>query len=194
MTCDLKSAARQTAFAARKLAHARAAISTPMATAHLLDAIGPVPPGRIVAGYMSMRTEIDPTAAMHALHAAGTRLCVPVIEAAGQPLIFREWAPQAEMTEGPFGAGVPASGAWLAPDILIVPLVGFDAQLNRLGYGGGFYDRTLRNLRRDHPETRAIGFAYAGQRLPRIPVEATDERIDLIVTENGPLAAPSARA
>jgi 5-formyltetrahydrofolate cyclo-ligase len=82
-----------------------------------------------------------------ALHGAGARVCVPVIAGAGQPLDFREWLPGCAMVEGPFKALVPERGDWLTPDALIVPLVGFDRALNRLGYGGGFYDRTLARLR-----------------------------------------------
>lgn len=191
MTDDPKITARLAGFAARKAAHAHAITATAAATTHLLEAIGEVTPNHIAAGYMAIRTEIDPLAAMIQLHAAGATLCVPVIEAAGKPLTFREWSPGCEMIDGPFGAKVPANGAWLIPDILIVPLVAFDAHLNRLGYGGGFYDRTLHlyRTRTSDTATRAIGFAYAGQQVPQIPQDSTDEPIDLIVTENGPLAA-----
>lgn len=193
MTDDLKATARKAGFAARKLAHATADAATPKATAHLLAAIGEVAPGQIVSGYMPIRTEIDPLPAMRALHAMRARLCVPVIVAAGKPLIFREWHPGCAMVDGPFGAQVPASGAWLEPVILIVPLVAFDADLNRLGYGGGFYDRTLHQYRTRVP-IRAIGFSYAGQQLPQIPQEPTDEAIDLLVSENGPLVAAAKQA
>lgn len=189
MTDDLKATARKAAFAARKAAHASADTATPKATKHLLAAIGEVAPNHTVSGYMAIRTEIDPLPAMMQLHAAGATLCVPVIVGAGKPLMFREWHPGCEMVVGPFGAQVPASGAWLTPDTLIVPLVAFDARLNRLGYGGGFYDRTLHGYRNHNPRTRAIGFAYAGQELPNIPQEPTDETLDLLITENGPLAA-----
>ncbi len=188
MIDDLKTSLRKAAFVARQTAHASAETATPNATAHLLAGIGDVAPGVIVAGYMAIRTEIDPLPAMQALHAKGAVLCVPVIEGAGKPLLFREWHPGCEMVAGPFGAKVPAHGAWHTPGILIVPLVAFDADLNRLGYGGGFYDRTLRQYRH-HSSIHAIGFAYAGQQLPTVPQEPTDEPIDLIITEQGPLAA-----
>jgi 5-formyltetrahydrofolate cyclo-ligase len=187
-----KSIARKAAFAARKLAHASADIATPEAAVHLLAAIGD-PRGLCIAGYMPIRTEIDPLPAMRKLHAEGARLCVPVIEADGHPLKFRQWRPDGPMTDGPFGAQVPADGAWLTPEVVIVPLVAFDLQLNRLGYGGGFYDRTLEQLRRTAP-VRAIGFAYAGQELPNVPQEPTDQPIDMVVTEHGPLAAPRVQA
>lgn len=194
MTEDAKSAARKAAFAARKTAHsdALADARAAAATGHLLAAIGPAR-GRIVSGYMPIRTELSPLPAMARLHAAGARICVPVIAGGGLPLDFREWTPDAAMETGPFGARIPVRGEWLVPEILVVPLVGFDAAFNRLGYGGGFYDRTLERLRRAAP-TRAIGFAYAAQQLSRIPREPTDQPLDALVTESGPLAAPGPAA
>lgn len=198
---DRKSQIRKAGFAARKIAHANALTATPLATTHLIAAIGDVPRNQIVAGYMPIRTEIDVLPAMQALHDKAIRLCVPVIERANQPLVFREWHPDWPMEEGAFGAQIPSKGGYFVPDILIVPLVAFDARLNRMGYGGGFYDRTLHAMRnrdprytsRLSPPTRAIGFAYAGQELPTIPQERTDEPLDMIVTENGVLT-PKARS
>src|SRR5690606_13206435 len=111
--------------------------------------------GKVLAGYMAMRTEIDPTPAMAAHDGPG---CVPVIVAAGQPLRFRQWSPGCRMVAGTFGALVPEEGAWLEPEVLIVPLLSFDRRGFRLGYGGGFYDRTLEGLRARHP-VLAVGFA-----------------------------------
>ncbi len=192
MIDDPKSAARTSAFAARKAAHAGAAAKTPAANRHLLSAIGRCA-GRIIAGYMPIRTELSPLSAMETLHAQGARLCVPVIAAPGQSLDFREWTPGCAMQPGPFGAQVPASGDWLIPDLLIVPLVAFDVRLNRLGYGGGFYDRTLERLRAAAP-TYAIGFAYAAQECAELPLEPTDQPLDALVTENGTLAPPGPSA
>lgn len=182
---DVKASLRQTALAARQRAFdARAETgSIAAATAHLLGRIGPVR-GVTVAGYMPMRSEIDPLPAMGALHAMGARLCVPVIAGRGLPLDFREWTPDAPLVDGPFGARIPAGGDWLIPDRLIVPLVGFDAACNRLGYGGGYYDRTLARLKAARP-VLAIGFAFAAQCLPTIPTEPTDIALDAIVTEDG---------
>jgi 5-formyltetrahydrofolate cyclo-ligase len=102
----------------------------------------------------------------------------------GQPLKFREWSPGCAMVEGEFGAWIPAEGAWIEPEVLIVPLVGFDRRGFRLGYGGGFYDRTLELLRARRP-TLAVGFAFAAQELPEVPIEPTDQRLDAILTETG---------
>ena len=135
----------------------------------------------VVAGYMPIRTEASPLPAMQAL-AAQARVCVPVIDGAGLPLRFREWTPGCAMVEGAFGAAVPAAGDWLAPDTVIVPLVAFDANRGRLGYGGGFYDRTLEGLRARGP-VRAVGFAYNAQELHDLPQEPTDQVLDAVVTE-----------
>lgn len=182
---EVKTALRQTAYAARKRAFDLRAETGAVAaaTAHLLAAIGPAQ-GRVIAGYLPIRTEIDPRPAMAALHQAGAQIGVPVIAGPGLPLDFRLWTPDAALIPGPFGAMIPQSGDWVIPDTLIVPLVGFDAACNRLGYGGGFYDRTLARLAAASP-VRALGFAFAAQELPPLPLEPTDIPLDAIVTEAG---------
>jgi 5-formyltetrahydrofolate cyclo-ligase len=109
---------------------------------------------------------------------------VPVIMGKGLPLRFREWAPGCAMVAGEFGAEIPAEGAWLEPEVLIVPLLAFDARGFRLGYGGGFYDRTLAGLR-DRHKVLAVGFAFAAQEVAHVPVDGFDQRLDLVVTEKG---------
>jgi len=182
---DVKAAFRKLAFAARAEAFGarEEAGAVAAATVHLLAEIGPAR-GHVISGYMAMRTELDPQPAMAALRGEGARLCVPVMAGKGLPLDFRDWTPDAPMIDGPFGARVPEGGDWLTPDTLIVPLVGFDARCNRLGYGGGFYDRTLARLKARGP-VRAIGFAFAAQELAEVPVEVTDVALDCIVTERG---------
>ncbi|MCF2870004.1 5-formyltetrahydrofolate cyclo-ligase [Octadecabacter sp. G9-8] len=175
---DRKDAARKAAFAARKTAH-----EFGQGHAGHLSSVLAGYRGVPLAGYAQMRTEIDPTAAMEEASAHGL-VCLPVIKAAGQPLKFRAWTPDCDMIEGAFGAKIPATGDWVTPEILIVPLVAFSRAGGRLGYGGGFYDRTLEGLRARNP-TLAIGFAYAAQELPDLPLEPTDQPLDLIVTENG---------
>jgi len=179
-----KAALRKTALAARATAHGKGLDAA--AQARLRDEIGAVS-GAVIAGYMPMRTEIDPLPVMTAL-AGANRICVPVIAGKGLPLTFREWRPGSAMVDGPFGAMVPAAGEWLEPEILIVPLVGFDAGCNRLGYGGGFYDRTLERLRALHP-TRAIGFAYDAQEMAGLVIELTDQVLDGVVTETRVIGA-----
>jgi 5-formyltetrahydrofolate cyclo-ligase len=173
----VKQAARQAAFEARKQAFAA---GQGQAAELLADYLAPYS-GKVLAGYMPMRTEINPLAAMAAHQGP---VCVPVITGKAQPLRFREWSPGAEMIVGEFGALIPAEGAWIEPEVLIVPLVGFDARGNRLGYGGGFYDRTLEGLRAKRP-TLAVGFAFSAQLLSDLPLEPTDQPLDVIITEDG---------
>ena len=185
MTVDLvtaKEAARVAAFARREAAHGTADAAP--AHAHLTASLAPHR-GAVLAGYMPIHSEIDPLPVMSEWAAAGGTVGVPVIEGAGRPLRFRAWRPGAPMVPGPFGALVPATGAEVVPEVLIVPLVAFDAAGYRLGYGGGFYDRTLAGLRARGP-VAAIGFAYAAQETGApLPREATDQPLDLIVTEAG---------
>ncbi len=175
---DRKDAARKAGFAARKVAH-----DLGQGHAGHLSSVLAGYRGVPLAGYAQMRTEIDPTAAMEEASAHGT-VCLPVIEAAAQPLKFRAWTPGCDMVPGAFGAEIPAQGEWIVPEIVIVPLVAFSRGGGRLGYGGGFYDRTLEMLRAEKP-TLAIGFAYEAQELPDLPLEETDQPLDLIVTETG---------
>lgn len=177
---DIKTAARAEAFARRKAAFAArgpgdAALLTDVLTAHA---------GAILAGYMPMRTEVDclPAMAAHLAVGQGGCVCVPVIPGPAQPLQFHDWHPGAVMVAGAFGALIPEGAVERVPSVLIVPLLAFDRQGFRLGYGGGFYDRTLEGLRAHGPVT-AIGFAFAAQEVPEVPTEPTDQRLDMIVTE-----------
>ncbi len=173
---ERKDASRKVAFAARKAAYD----SGVGHAAHLSSVLAGYR-GVPLAGYAQMRTELDPTPAMEEAAAHGP-VALPVIEAAGEPLKFRQWTPGCEMVPGAFGAAIPESGDWITPEILIVPLVAFSRAGGRLGYGGGFYDRTLEGLRAVKP-TLAIGFAFAAQELNDLPLEPTDQPLDLIVTE-----------
>ncbi len=178
----VKEVAREAGYARRKVAHsaARSAGGDAMAQARLLEYLEPHA-GQTISGYMPIRTEIDPVSVMTKLAQSGF-MTVPVIEAVGLPLRFRQWTPTCEMVAGPFGAKVPAAGAWLEPEVLIVPLIAFDRDGGRLGYGGGFYDRSLEILRARRP-TIAVGFAYADQECRGLPLESTDQPLDVIVTE-----------
>lgn len=172
-----KAAARRDAFARRKAAHA----AGHPAPAARLDAVLAAHRGLPLAAYMAMRSEIDPMPAMVEAHRHGP-VALPVIAAQGAPLRFRRWEPGIALVDGGFGALIPVSGDWITPRVLIVPLVAFDRRGGRLGYGGGFYDRTLAALRAEGP-VLAIGFAWAAQEAAHLPLEATDEPLDLIVTE-----------
>ncbi|MDR5654450.1 5-formyltetrahydrofolate cyclo-ligase [Ruixingdingia sedimenti] len=188
---EAKAAARRVAQAARAAAHAAGqaggqaggqGAGQGAAADHLAAVLAPHA-GRVLAGYMPMRTEIDPVPAL-ARHRGP--LCLPVVTAPAAPLAFRAWRPGAPLVPGAFGTLVPAAGDWLVPGVLVVPLLAFDRRGYRLGYGGGFYDRTLQALRAGGA-VRAIGFAFAAQELPEVPTDATDQPLDLIVTERGAL-------
>jgi 5-formyltetrahydrofolate cyclo-ligase len=174
---DIKALAREAAFAARKAAFAGGQGQAAEILADYLAGQG----GKVLSGYMPMRTEIDPLPAMAAHQ--GT-VGVPVIIGKGQALRFREWSPGARMVEGAFKALIPEEGAWVEPAVLIVPMLAFDARGYRLGYGGGFYDRTLEGLRAKGP-VLAVGFAFAAQEVAEVPIDATDQRLDALVTEKG---------
>lgn len=174
---DLKKAARRAAFARRKAAYDSAAGGR----AGLLSSVLAGHRGVSLAGYMAIQTEIDPLPAMEEAAAYGA-VGVPVIEAAGRPLRFSKWSPGCPLRDGPFGAKIPEVDVFFEPEILIVPLVAFDRAGGRLGYGGGFYDRTLELLRAKRA-TLAIGFAFAAQEASGLPLEPTDQPLDLVVTE-----------
>lgn len=184
---ELKAGLREQLFAHRRIAHAADLAAngemSRMAKEHFLDT-GLHNGVEVISGFCPIRTEIDPTPLMAALHSAGHRLCVPVIQGRGLTLKFIEWHPSAEMIEGPFGAQIPVTGAVLKPRLLITPLLAFDAGGWRLGYGGGFYDRTLECLRAAR-RTLAVGFAYSAQQVDEVPREPTDQRLDAVVTERG---------
>ena len=172
----LKAAARRAAFMRRKAAHGLGLDAR--AQARLNAYLAPFA-GRSLAGYMPIRSEIDPLPVMASWNGP---VAVPVIVGAGQPLRFRSWRPGVAMVEGPFGARVPEAGEEIVPEVLIVPLVAFDRMGSRLGYGGGFYDRTLAALRSAR-SVHAVGFAYAAQEAAVLPCEETDVRLDAVVTE-----------
>ncbi|MEL7099572.1 MAG: 5-formyltetrahydrofolate cyclo-ligase [Pseudomonadota bacterium] len=174
----MKTEARKAAFARRK-----AAFGSHPAPAGVLSEVLAGHRGVPLAGYMPIRTEIDPLPAMAEAAAYGP-VGVPVIAGEGQPLHFSRWTPGGPLRDGPFGAQVPAVDDFFDPQIVIVPLVAFDRAGNRLGYGGGFYDRTLERLRARGP-VLAIGFAWAAQEAEALPLEPTDQPLDLIVTEAG---------
>ena len=127
----------------RAAAHAAGAGAARLAAGHALEAIGHLRAVGTVAGYLPIRSEIDPRPAMLALIGLGYRVAVPVVEAPGQPLAFRAWSPGGTTEPGAFGVEVPVAAEPVEPDVLLVPMLAFDARGHRLGYGGGFYDRTI---------------------------------------------------
>ena len=151
---------------------------------HFLAAAPPAT-SAIIAGYWPFRTEIDPRPLMPALHALGHRIVLPVVVRKAAPLKFRLWGPGATLVKAGLGGLVPDVGApELEPDLLLVPLLACDDAGFRLGYGGGFYDRTLEQLR-GVKTVLAVGLAYEAQRVPAVPRTATDQCLDALLTEAG---------
>src|SRR6185369_1554619 len=112
----------------------------------------------------------------------GARATLPVVVEPDEPLAFREWTPATRLVPDRYGIPTPADGAWLVPELILLPLNGFDAAGYRLGYGGGFFDRTLAAL---HPRPLAVGVGFEVNRLATIRPESHDQRLDWIVTEAG---------
>jgi 5-formyltetrahydrofolate cyclo-ligase len=144
-----------------------------------------LPPGAIVAGYWAFREEADARELMLALAARGHPLALPCVVARHTPLRFQLWRETDSMRVSPFGVTEPETDAEVVtPSVLLVPLLAFDSDGFRLGYGGGYYDRTLEVLRKLRP-IRAIGIAYAGQEMDTLPREPHDQRLDAVLTELG---------
>lgn len=137
----------------------------------------------IIATYSPVRSEMGPERLDDALRALGHKIALPVITGKKKPLIFRLYEKGDLLLANPLGILEPASGAQgVNPDVLLVPLLAFDAQRNRLGYGGGYYDRTIKKLRLIKP-VLTIGLAYSCQQVEHIPVGSNDVPLDKIVTE-----------
>ncbi|MFL1462140.1 5-formyltetrahydrofolate cyclo-ligase [Roseococcus sp. DSY-14] len=146
--------------------------------AHLLPL---VPPGAAVAGFWPLPGELDLRPALAALHARGHALALPFTPPRGQPLRFRRWAPGEALAPGPMGTAHPAAEVPLVPGVVLVPLLAFDRRGGRLGYGGGYYDRTLPLF----PHARRLGIAFAAQEVDEVPMQPHDIFLHAIVTEEG---------
>ena len=137
----------------------------------------------IVAGYWPFETEMDVRPPMVALAKIGTTLCLPEVVEKDRPLRFRAWAPDEPLVEGDHGTFHPLHTAPLMrPDVVLVPLLAFDGRGYRIGWGGGYYDRTLEALRKTGPVS-AVGVAYAAQEVDEVPTDDYDQPLDWIITE-----------
>ncbi len=154
------------ALSARIAGHALAALARPA----------------VAAFCWPIRHEPDVRAIVTAWAAVGARAALPVVVAEDAPLLFREWTPETPLTADRYGIPTPAAGAWLTPDLILLPLNGFDGAGYRLGYGGGYFDRTLAAL---VPRPLAVGVGFEINRIASIRPAPHDQRLDWIVTENG---------
>jgi len=168
--------ARRDALPATERAQAAEAIAArtfPVAVKH----------GTIVAGFMPMKSELNPVPLMRKLAAAGARLALPAVAGRGKPLIMRAWAFGAPLAAGVWGIREPeASAPAVAPEIVIVPLLAFDRTGHRIGYGAGYYDLTIAALRATQAVV-AIGVAFAAQEIAAVPATPHDAPLDLVLTE-----------
>jgi 5-formyltetrahydrofolate cyclo-ligase len=180
---EAKTGLRTMAHKRRAAMHAgdRAAAAK-AAAAHFFEAVT-MASTEVFAGYWPIRDEIDCKPVLTRLVDAGQPVCLPVVTGDEEPLELRRWEIGAALYPSGFGTLAPAEDAEIVePDVILMPLLGFDGTGTRLGYGGGYYDRTLSRLSR---RPRLIGYAFACQEIDTIPRDPHDVPLDAIVTEDG---------
>ncbi|MBO9713798.1 5-formyltetrahydrofolate cyclo-ligase [Sphingomonas sp.] len=137
--------------------------------------------GQVVASYSPVGSEADPAILAAAAREAGCRLALPHVVDRASPIRFLLWNAHEPLEEGPFGLRQPAMGEEVAPDVILAPLIGFDARLNRLGQGAAHYDRAFAR----YPEAWRVGVAWAVQQVPAVPTDIWDEPLHAVITEEG---------
>ena len=158
--------AEHEALSARIVAHALAALPRP----------------KVAAFCWPIKHEPDLRALLASWTSVQVRAVLPVVVAENAPLRFREWTPDSRLAPDRYGIPTPTAGEWLTPGLILLPLNGFDDAGYRLGYGGGYFDRTLAAL---SPRPLAVGVGFEINRVASIRPEAHDQRLDWIITENG---------
>jgi 5-formyltetrahydrofolate cyclo-ligase len=155
-----------------------------------------VPPeGGVAAVYYPIGGEVDTRLLVDWLRQVGWRIVLPAVERVDAPLVFREWIPDAPLDHGPFGTRhPPKDAATLVPQVVMMPLLAFDADGYRLGYGGGYYDRTMAALAEAGHQVASLGIAFAIQEIEMVPHESWDRRLDMVLTERGVLPLRVGRA
>lgn len=180
---DIKKAARKSATTKRLVAHDAAKDMAPLALAAHPFPLKPVAGRSIISGFFPYQSEIDTRPLLGRLAGEGWTTALPIVIANGQPLEFRRWLPGEPTVPGKWDIPRPPETSPLVkPDVLLVPMLAFDRAGYRLGYGGGFYDRTLELLRKEKPVV-AIGVAYAAQDVDSVPHDDHDQKLDFIMTE-----------
>ncbi|MEM9496009.1 MAG: 5-formyltetrahydrofolate cyclo-ligase [Pseudomonadota bacterium] len=150
---------------------------------HITDDEARAPGDVTVALYHPIKDEIDPGPLAAFLDEAGVSLALPVVQGKKEPLAFRTYRLGAPLVKGAYGAMVPGDDApFVTPDIVVTPLLAFTRAGGRLGYGGGYYDRTLEALR-EAGRVTAVGFAYGAQEVDALPLSPLDQTLDWVVTE-----------
>ncbi|MEE2773973.1 MAG: 5-formyltetrahydrofolate cyclo-ligase [Pseudomonadota bacterium] len=181
-----KITVRQVARKARQHLHSKGSKSAAQKLqTFLLDFLQSKPQIKVVAGYMPINTEINVLPALESLSSIGITLCLPVVLEINHPLKFKYWDSRSELVTGKFGIRVPRDGEFIEPDLILCPLLSYDIVGNRLGYGGGFYDRTIGKLSAER-NILVFGCAYAGQlSCEPLPVDNWDCKVDGVLTEEG---------
>jgi len=155
------------------------------ATWHALAAV-PWQSHRKVSLFWPLADEIDTLPLLHVLHWLGAEPLLPRMQGRGRPLVFHRWTPEIELVEGPFQVREPHPGLpVVVPEIVLAPLLAFDARGNRLGYGAGFYDMTFAAIAAAGVAPVRCGYCFASQEVGEVPADATDVPLDLVVTEAG---------
>lgn len=180
---ELKRKARGDASRARAVAHEREHDSAKRRLAERGLPFVRQPQYRVISGFFPYKSEISVLPLLTRLAGEGWTLAMPVVIAEGEPLIFRQWRAGEATVPGVWNIPVPPETApELLPDVLLVPMLAFDRKGYRLGYGGGFYDRTLVKLRQAKPVV-AAGVAYAAQEVPEVLRAPYDQPLDYVMTE-----------
>ena len=139
----------------------------------------------VIGLYYPVNSEMNPLSLIDYLQTQGKITCLPIVVGKNRPLIFKSWSSGKDIVIGHYGIPVPDDDLIVTPDLVICPLLAYDATGMRLGYGGGFYDRTISHLRRNK-QTRYMGLAFSGQKSYHdLPSEVHDVPLDAVLTETG---------
>ncbi|MEE2956572.1 MAG: 5-formyltetrahydrofolate cyclo-ligase [Pseudomonadota bacterium] len=143
--------------------------------------------GTIISGYWPILKELDVRILLEGLSSEGMQCVLPVVHKTTKTLMFRKWQPNDSLEKKSFGTFEPkANQPLLVPDVMLVPLLAVDKQGNRLGYGGGYFDRTIFSYRlKEFGSVTAVGMAFETQRIANVPFDDQDARLDWLVTEKG---------
>ena len=178
-----KNAFREYASARRRLAYQQCGPGAGVRAADHFLANIPVLPAEIVSGYWPIREEFDVVPLLRRLCSAGYHCALPYVDKSRHTLIFREWRPGTAMCEGAYRIPEPTDmAAVLVPTLLLVPLLAYDAEGFRLGYGGGYYDRYIEKLS-NKKNLFTIGIAHSCQKINKVPTNRYDKKLDIIITE-----------